>query len=89
MALALPADPVAAPDADVLLRTTGLTKKYGGVIAMDALDLTLKRGEICGVIGPNGAGKSTLVGVAASRASAAARSSGSIAQLTVTPPADR
>ena len=46
-----------------LLRVVGLTKRYSGVVAVDGLDMELRRGEICGVIGPNGAGKSTLVGL--------------------------
>ena len=44
-----------------LLVTEGLTRLFGGVTAVDSLDLTLDRGEILGVIGPNGAGKSTLM----------------------------
>jgi branched-chain amino acid transport system ATP-binding protein len=48
---------------DPLLKVTGLTKRYSGVVAVDQLDLELRNGEICGVIGPNGAGKSTLVGL--------------------------
>jgi len=42
------------------IRTTGLTKRFGAVTALDSLDWTVARGSIAGVLGPNGAGKSTL-----------------------------
>ncbi len=45
---------------DVVLQATGLSKRYGGVIANDNVDFTVQRGELRGVIGPNGAGKSTF-----------------------------
>jgi ABC-type multidrug transport system ATPase subunit len=41
----------------------GLRKRYGRVIALDGLDLKVRRGAITGLIGPNGAGKTTLFGV--------------------------
>ena len=44
-----------------LLRTEGLHKSFGGVIATDNLNLTVRHGEAHAVIGPNGAGKSTLI----------------------------
>ena len=43
-----------------LLQTRGLTRRFGGLTALDAVDLSLGAGEILGVIGPNGAGKTTL-----------------------------
>jgi branched-chain amino acid transport system permease protein len=42
-----------------LLEVTGLTKRFGGVTAVDGLDLTVYAGEIVALIGPNGAGKTT------------------------------
>jgi branched-chain amino acid transport system ATP-binding protein len=44
-----------------LLEANGLTKRYGGLLANDAIDLRLAPGEVRGLIGPNGAGKTTLV----------------------------
>jgi len=43
-----------------LLDVRGVTKRYEGLLAVDAVDLTVSEGEILGVIGPNGAGKTTL-----------------------------
>jgi ABC-2 type transport system ATP-binding protein len=43
------------------IRTQGLTKHYGAVRALEALDLDVQAGEIFGFLGPNGAGKSTLI----------------------------
>jgi branched-chain amino acid transport system ATP-binding protein len=44
-----------------LLRTTGLSVTYGGVRAVDAVDVTVEAGQIVGLVGPNGAGKSSLI----------------------------
>lgn len=43
----------------VLLEVQNMTKEFGGLRAIDALDLTIEKGQILGLIGPNGAGKST------------------------------
>jgi ABC-2 type transport system ATP-binding protein len=43
------------------VRTEGLTKRYGDVTAVDALDLTVRPGEVYGFLGPNGAGKTTTL----------------------------
>ncbi len=44
-----------------LLKTEGLTKNFGGLTAIDDLDMAIERGGITGLIGPNGAGKTTLL----------------------------
>jgi len=46
---------------DVLLKVEALTKRFGGVTALDHVSFELKRGDFLGVIGPNGSGKTTLV----------------------------
>ncbi len=45
------------------IRTEQLTKRYGHVTALDALDLEIEQGEVFGYLGPNGAGKSTTIGL--------------------------
>ncbi len=46
---------------NILLRLSGLTKSFGGVMAVSGVDLELPEGALLGVIGPNGSGKTTLV----------------------------
>ncbi len=43
-----------------ILQATGLTKRYGGLVANSDIDFTVNHGELRGIIGPNGAGKSTF-----------------------------
>jgi ABC-2 type transport system ATP-binding protein len=44
-----------------MIRLTGLTKRYGGFTAVDAIDLEVPAGELFGFLGPNGAGKTTTL----------------------------
>ena len=49
--------------ADVVLRTSGLVKRFGTLLASDRVDIEVRRGEVVGLLGPNGAGKSTTIGM--------------------------
>src|ERR1700752_4167513 len=48
--------------AEALLAIRGLTKRFGGLLASDRIDLDVALGETHAIIGPNGAGKTTLIG---------------------------
>ena len=43
------------------ISTTGLVKRYGDIVAVNGVDLTVERGDVFGYLGPNGAGKTTLL----------------------------
>lgn len=53
----------AKPESNSILRVENLTKRFGGVAAVDGCTFEVRRGSITGLIGPNGAGKSTVVGL--------------------------
>ena len=48
-----------------LLEVTGLTKRYGGVVALSGADFSARQGEVHALLGENGAGKSTLIQILA------------------------
>ena len=45
----------------MIIRLSGLTKRFDDLVAVDAADLEIRRGEIFGLLGPNGAGKTTII----------------------------
>src|SRR6476620_6561460 len=51
------------PNAPLVLRLAGIGKRFGALVANDAIDLELRRGEIVALLGENGAGKTTLMNI--------------------------
>ena len=48
-------------EADVVIEVEGLTKRFGGKVAVDHVSLAVRRGQIYGFLGPNGSGKTTTI----------------------------
>jgi len=69
-----------------VLRIEGLRKSYGGIAAVDGVDISVARGEIFGLLGPNGAGKSTTIECALGTRK---RDEGEVELLGIDPERDR
>jgi ABC-2 type transport system ATP-binding protein len=52
---------MAAPDQDLVIDVTGITKRFGRRTVVNGIDLQVRRGEIYGFLGPNGSGKTTFI----------------------------
>jgi ABC-2 type transport system ATP-binding protein len=51
----------AAADGELAIRARGLTRRFGTLVAVDHIDLSVPRGQVYGFLGPNGSGKSTTL----------------------------
>ncbi len=56
-----PAAPAGAPETELAIRARGLTKRFGALVAVDHVDLSVPRANVYGFLGPNGSGKSTTI----------------------------
>lgn len=56
-----PAATLVGPDDDLAIATSGLTKRFGSQVAVDAVDLAVPPGAVYGFLGPNGSGKTTTI----------------------------
>lgn len=52
---------MAGEDAGPVLECRDIERRFGGVVALDGIDVRIERGEIFGLVGPNGCGKTTLI----------------------------
>src|SRR6186997_2688937 len=50
-----------APGDDIAIRSRGLTRRFGNLVAVDHVDLSIPRAQVYGFLGPNGSGKSTTL----------------------------
>src|SRR5216683_2078426 len=72
----VPASPAGcAMTDDAIISARGVTRRFGGLVALDGIDLDVPRGVVQAIIGPNGSGKTTLLNAlsGASRAAASDR----------------
>ncbi|MEE9513745.1 MAG: ABC transporter ATP-binding protein [Anaerolineales bacterium] len=53
--------PTVNSNQQIIIETQGLTREFGNTLAVDALDLSIRRGELFGLVGPDGAGKTTTL----------------------------
>ena len=50
---------------EVVIETSGLAKRFGNLMAVDHINLSIREGEVFGLLGPNGAGKTTTLSMLA------------------------
>src|SRR5206468_1227899 len=81
----VPIDPVAAAEQPALIHARELTKRFGELVAVDAVDFDVAAGEAFGFLGPNGAGKSSTMRMIGC---VSPRTSGTLQILGMDPDAD-